>query len=230
MRPDDFRLPETPALDSTLVERMAAAARRDLRPVRPLPGTGKLVLMLFAIFAAVAITGAIVLGFFGFKRLSPGAIAVIFPELCGLALLTAAVFAASMVPGSRRPFHPAVLLALSCLLMDSAFLLLFPDHSVGRFVPQGLVCFRAGLVWAAPAGVLGWLVLRRGFAVHGSAAGIAAGSFAGLAGLAMLELHCPNFRLPHIAVWHIAVVPASALAGWGVYFLGSKRKAAELMQ
>jgi hypothetical protein len=230
MRPDDLRLPESPPLDPALVERMAAAARRDLRPVRPLPGNGPLILRLFTVFCAVAIAGGALLGFFGLRRLSPGAIAVIFPELGVLALLTSIVFAGAMVPGSRRLFHPAVLLAAACILMDSAFVVLFPDHSLGSFVPQGLVCFRAGLIWAAPSGVLGWYALRRGFAVDRGAAGIAAGTFAGLTGLAMLELHCPNLRLPHVAIWHLAVVPAGALAGWGIYFLGSKRKAAELMQ
>jgi hypothetical protein len=230
MRPDEVRIPETPPVDPALIARMTAAAQRDLRPVTPLPGTGVLVSTLFLIFFAVATLGAATLGFFGVPRLSPGAIAVIFPELAGLALLSGATFANSMVPGSRRPFHPAVLLAAGCVLMETAFVLLFPDHSLGRFVPQGLACLKAGLLWAVPAGVLAWFALRRGFAVDPGAAGVAAGTFAGLTGLAMLELHCPNFRLPHVALWHVAVVPAGALAGWGIYFFGSKRKAAELMQ
>ena len=33
--------------------------------------------------------------------------------------------------------------------------------------------------------------------------------------------------MPHVVVWHVAVVPIAALAG---YLVGSKRKAAELMQ
>jgi len=93
-----------------------------------------------------------------------------------------------------------------------------------------VACLKAGLAWSLPAGVLSWLVLRRGFAVDRTAAGIAAGAFAGLAGLTVLELHCPNFRLPHVAVWHVAVPPLVALAGWALYFFGSKRSAAELMQ
>ena len=32
----------------------------------------------------------------------------------------------------------------------------------------------------------------------------------GLGGILMLELHCPNFQLAHLLVWHTAVVPVSA--------------------
>jgi hypothetical protein len=42
---------------------------------------------------------------------------------------------------------------------------------------------------------------------------MAAGTLAGLAGLGMLELHCPNFQLAHVLVWHIAVVLLSGAAG-----------------
>ncbi|HXK04781.1 MAG TPA: NrsF family protein, partial [Verrucomicrobiae bacterium] len=63
------------------------------------------------------------------------------------------------------------------------------------------------------AGLAGWLVLRRGFAVNPMAAGLAAGTLASLAGVGMLELHCPNLEALHVLVWHTAVVPVSAFAG-----------------
>jgi hypothetical protein len=230
MRPEEFHLPETPQVDPALIERMAAAARRDIRPVKPLPSDWALISSLLTIFFAVSVVGAATLGFFGLLHLSPGAIALIFPALGAFALLAAAAAVSAVIPGSRRVGHPAVLLAAGCIVMEGIFALVFHDYSVGHFVPQGLTCLKAGLIWAVPAGILSWLVLRRGFAVDGAAAGIASGTIAGLAGLAMLELHCPNLRLLHIAVWHLAVPPVSALAGWAIYFFGSKRKAAELMQ
>jgi hypothetical protein len=55
-------------------------------------------------------------------------------------------------------------------------------------------------------------VLRRGFAVDPRAAGLAAGSLAGLAGVAMLELHCANFEAPHVMLWHTAVIWVAAAA------------------
>ena len=218
------------ALDPALTARIAARLAADLRPVRPVPSTEVTVAALFAAFAASAAAGAAVLGFFGVERLGAGPIALIFPALFGLALLSAAAAANALAPGSRRPFHPAWLMAAGCAVMAAIFVFVFPDRTAGRFVPEGIACLRAGLIWSIPAGAAGWLILRRGFAVDRSAAGIAAGAAAGMAGLAMLELHCPNFRLPHVAVWHLAVVPCAALAGWAIYFFGSKRKAAELMQ
>ncbi|HWB97785.1 MAG TPA: NrsF family protein, partial [Bryobacteraceae bacterium] len=48
--------------------------------------------------------------------------------------------------------------------------------------------------------------------------GVAAGAFAGLAGIGMLELHCPNLAAMHVMVWHVAVLVVSGilggLAGW----------------
>jgi hypothetical protein len=70
-----------------------------------------------------------------------------------------------------------------------------------------------GLLIAIPAALLGWGLLRRGYAVNPVAAGLAGGSLAGLCGLGMLELHCANFQALHVLVWHTAVVPVSAAAG-----------------
>lgn len=214
-------------LDRVLLDRISASLRSDLRPVRPLPSTGVLVVALLAIFAAVALAGASVFGFYGWHRLSPAAAAAIFAPLAALATLMAVSAVSRMIPGARRAGRPAFQTAMVCTIMVGIFDLLFQDHRTDGFVPQGIACLKTGLLWAMPAALGTWLVLRRGFAVDARAAGLAIGALAGLAGLAMLELHCPNFRLPHVAVWHTAVVPVAALAG---YFLGSKRKAAELMQ
>jgi hypothetical protein len=213
-----------------LVERVAASMARDLKPVRPLPSRGATVSSLLVVFLAMTALGAAKLGFFGLLRLGPGAIALIFPALAGLAMLAAAASANAMTPGSRRPVHPALLMGAGCAVMAAVFALVFRDTSLGRFVPQGIACLRAGLLWAAPTAVFAWMLLRRGYAVDRAAAGVACGTFAGLAGLAVLEFHCANFRLWHILVWHVAVVPIGAAVVGAVYFFGSKRRAAELMQ
>jgi hypothetical protein len=65
-------------------------------------------------------------------------------------------------------------------------------------------------------------MLRHGFAVNAASAGLVAGTLGGLAGVGMLELHCPNLQAAHILVWHTAVVPVSAalgaLLGWELRF------------
>jgi len=217
--------------DAALVARIAAAVAGGARPVRPAPAAGRMVVALLSALAATSAAGGAALGFFGVELLGRGAVALIFPALAGFALLAAVASVNAMRPGSRRLFRPAILMAAGCAALAAVFFLIFRDYTLGRFVPQGLVCLRAGLVWSAPTGLAVWLLLRRGYAVDRAAAGLAAGTFAGLGGLAVLELHCANFRVWHIVSWHLAVVPLSALAGWAAaYFFGSKRRAAELMQ
>jgi hypothetical protein len=94
-----------------------------------------------------------------------------------------------------------------------AFALAFSAWSAEHFVAQGIVCLKAGVVMALPAAAGIWLLLRRAYAVNPTAAGFVRGTLAGLAGVAMLELHCPLFEAPHAIVWHIAVLPVCGLAG-----------------
>ena len=99
------------------------------------------------------------------------------------------------------------------LALMALFAALFGGYAMDGFVPEGVACLRAGLLHALPAAAGTWLILRRGMAVNRTAAGAAAGTLAGLAGVAMLELHCPNLRAIRVMAWHVAVVPISAGAG-----------------
>ena len=203
--------------DPALLERIAGGLRADLRPVRRMPPLWLLAAALFGIFAATSLLGATVLGFAGFHRLSDEAIAAIFPPLAALALLAAGGSASAMMPGSKRPYHPAGLLAVGYMLLAAVFAFVFRDYRTDSFVQQGTACLRAGLLWAAPAAIGAWLLLRRGFPVERGAAGIAVGTLAGLTGVTVLELHCPNLRMPHIVVWHRAALPIAALAGKAIW-------------
>jgi len=104
--------------------------------------------------------------------------------------------------------------------LAAVFGLLFDDYHMEHFVPAGLTCLSAGLLHAIPAALIAGWVLRRGYALDSVSAGLAVGALAGLAGLAMLELHCANFEALHVLVWHTLVVPVSAgfgaLIGWGL--------------
>ncbi len=211
--------------DRALLERIGVSLLADLRPVRPLPSAGTRIAVLFVLFAGISVAGAAILGFFGFQKLGANAIATIFPQLAALALLSAAASVSAMTPGSRRWLHPVSLAGVSCVLLGTLFVILFQDMRTDSFVHQGAGCLKAGLLWALPAAAAVWLVLRRGYAVDGGAAGVAMGVLAGLAGLTVLELHCPNFRMPHIVVWHLAVVPIAAFAGWMAAAISSARNA-----
>ena len=157
--------------------------------------------------------GAARSGFYGIQKLSVLERALIFPTLGVLIWLGAVAFVSEMIPGSRRRAAPGFLLGAGSLALLAVFVALFRDYRTDHFVSQGIVCLTAGLLHAIPAALASWLLLRRGFAVNSIAAGVVAGTLAGLAGVTMLELHCANFEAPHVMLWHTAVMPLCAGAG-----------------
>ena len=185
---------------------------------------------LVAMLGTIALLGAAQLGFFGLHRLSAPQAAVIFLTLGGAAWLASAASVAAMIPGARRLAGPGLALGGGVIAILAVFAIVFHDYTLGHFVPDGVTCLKAGMLFAVPAGLMAALILRRGYAVNRTAAGVAAERWRGLAGLTLLELHCPNIRAPHVMVWHVAPVPLGALCGWLIYSLGWKRKDAELMQ
>jgi hypothetical protein len=199
--------------DPAKLESVAEEIRTTMRPVRPMARTGLITggLMLFC--AGVAMGGAVRAGLFGVARMSIWDRALIFPLLIILMLIAAREFASAMIPGSRRYASAGTLVAICALMMIAAFVLLFRDYGTAHFISVGMPCLTAGLVHACIAGCLAAWLVRRGFAVRPASAGSIAGTMAGLTGLGMLELHCPNFQVAHVLIWHISVVLLSAAAG-----------------
>ena len=74
------------------------------------------------------------------------------------------------IPVRDRRFAPMSARACSSLTPLGLFALLFRDYRTDHFVSAGLVCLGTGVLHAVPAGVLGWWLLRRGFAVDSVAA------------------------------------------------------------
>jgi hypothetical protein len=122
-------------------------------------------------------------------------------------------FVHAMIPGSRRRISPGAFLGFASAALLAVFAFLFRDYRTDHFFSVGIVCLLTGFLHAIPAALLGWLLLRRGFAVSSVSAGLVAGVLGGLAGVGVLELHCPNFEAAHVLVWHTAVVPLSGAAG-----------------
>jgi hypothetical protein len=205
-------------LEPALLARVATSIKSSLQPVRPLPSTWMLVGGLVLICAGVALAGAARAGFYGIEKLTLLERVLIFPTLAVLMGLGAIEFVNKMVPGSRQRFSPGTLLGLGCITLLGVFAFLFRDYHTDHFVHAGIACLVVGVLHAVPAALLGWLLLRRGFAVRPVAAGLVVGFFASLAGVTMLELHCANLQALHILVWHTAVVPVSgaiaALVAW----------------
>ena len=196
-----------------LLDRIAASIGPSLPAVRPLPPSWAMEGGLVGIAMAIAIAGAAKFGFFGFLKLNAHYRIIIFPILVILILLAASEWVNANIPGSKRRLAPSGVFAVALVGMLAVFGSLFRDYHTRHFVSAGLVCLEVGLLHAMPVALLGWVVIRRGFAVNPISAGLVAGTLAGLAGLTMLELHCPNFQAFHILVWHVAVVPVSAGVG-----------------
>lgn len=205
-------------LKPELLARVSASIQASVRPVRPLPPAWIIACGLILICALISVAGAARAGFAGVEKMNLLERLLVFPVLIVLAWAMAIRFVREMIPGSRRRVSPGALLALGCAALLALFALLFHDYQVTNFVPIGVACLITGFVHAIPAGLTGWLLLRRGFAVNAVSAGLIAGALAGLAGLGVLELQCPNFEVVHLLVWHTGVVPLSsavgALVGW----------------
>jgi hypothetical protein len=214
---------EPHVLKAEMLERISDSIKASLRPVRPLPPAWLLATGLLLICAAVALAGAAHAGFYGIEKMDLAKRVLIFPALVVFVWIVSIGFVHEMVPGSRRRVAPGALLAIVTGLLVGTFALLFRDHQTSDFFSAGIACLLTGLLFAVPTGLLAWLLLRRGFAVNPVSAGLVAGTLAGLAGLAMLELHCQNFEATHVLVWHIAVLPVSAAAGACVAWALRKR-------
>jgi hypothetical protein len=199
-------------VDPSLLDRVSTSIGASLQPVRPMAPAWMLASVLWLLAAGIAVVSASALGMYGIQKLNGAEMGTIFPALGIFTWLAALLSVAAMTPGGMR-WNPARLLLIVLLAWIALDAILFRDYQMDFFVRQGIPCLRAGLIVAIPAGVASWLVLRRGFAVNAGAAGLAAGALAGLAGLIMLEIHCPNLHAMHVMVWHTAVIPVSALAG-----------------
>jgi hypothetical protein len=200
-------------VEPALLQRIAGSLEPSLRPVRPLPRTWVLSLGLVLIAGVVALAGALRAGFYGLEKMDLLERVVIFSTLIVVACAAGAEFVNTMIPGSRRRISAGSLLATAILILLAVFGLLFRDYHTAHFFSAGILCLVTGVAHAIPVGLLSWLLLRRGFAVNPVVAGLVGGTFAGIAGISLLELHCVNFQAFHILVWHTAVVPVCAALG-----------------
>ncbi len=200
-------------IDPLVLERIGDAIKPTLRPVRPLPPVWLMAVGLVLLCAAVSLAGAARTGFFGIAKMNLLERSLVFPALGLLACLAAVSFVHQMIPASRLRVSPGALLTFSTVVLLAVFAPLFRDYQTDHFFSAGIACLLTGLLHAIPTGLLSWLMLRRGFAVNPASAGLVAGTLGGLAGVGMLELHCPNFQAAHILAWHTAVLPVSAALG-----------------
>lgn len=194
------------------IARVKSTLLLDLRPVRTLAPLWAFASIFVALFAAFALASASALGLHGIRVLSLAQRWSIFPLLLAVATLAAMGCARAMRPAAGAPLGWLALVSAAGAF-PALFSLIFRGYGTQEFVHEGVPCLVAGLCVAIPTGVVIAWILRRGFVLDWTRSGLAAGVLAGLAGLCMLELHCPNLKAIHIIVWHVAVVMVSGLLG-----------------
>ncbi len=205
------------SVDPAALRRAQAHIPGELAPVKPLAPPATFVALFLLLAGTMAAVGAWLKGFYGIRTLTLTQGLVIFVVLAALLGLAAFALAGDMRPGART-VRGIVIFSLAFGAMELVFLALFSNYSLGRFMHQGMGCFKMGMSCAAATAVLVWVAVRRGYFVAPVSTGATLGALAGLAGLTALELHCPVLLVPHIAVWHTGVLVASsslgAAAGW----------------
>lgn len=201
-------LPQPARLDA-----IRAQVASSLTPVRPLPSNNTLVWLAVAVFIAFSALATIPVGFAGFHRLLPT------QKLLYLAviLLSAAALSKALVneilPGSKRHVAARVSMLLALVAVALVTFGLFPTVDFDRFSERGLPCLELGTVCAALSGCFAYFLIRKGFSSSPLRTGLAAGLLAGLAGFAILALHCPVLNVAHILVWHFGAVLIGAAGG-----------------
>lgn len=206
--------------DGDAMERVEAMLH-NLRPVRPLAPEWVFLLAFLIVFAALGTAAATALGMHGLPLLNAGQRASIFASLLAAAWLASVACIREMRPASGRRLSAFALLVAS-LGFPLLFSLVFRNYSFLHFTAEGVPCLVAGLSVSIPTGVVLSILLRRGFVMDWSMAGVAAGTLSGLAGLGMLELHCPNLKAIHVMTWHTAVVVVSGVLGFAAGWIADE--------
>jgi hypothetical protein len=207
--------------DTTRISEIQRLITASLKPVRPLPPDRKLVWSLLSLFTAFSLVAAVPVSYKGFHVLNGYQRFAYY----GLIMLCAAGFSITsvqeMIPGSKHKASAKWTIVATILSLALLVSVLFHNFDLGRFVPLGIPCLRLGSVCAVVSGALSWFLFRKGFFASPVAASASVGFFAGLAGVAVLALHCPIENSAHILVWHLG---AMVLGGLGGAVVGTLRR------
>jgi len=196
-----------------VLKRIEDAVVADLKPVKPLAPESAQFVTLMVAASAVAAVGWAELGMAGWRALGELQRLAVFSALAASAGLLAFSLVRQIVPGGKLLAPPGLLLAAVWGGMACLFGILFRPQEEVTFVATGLLCFKIGLECAIPAGAVFWMILRRGASMSPALTGATAGALAGLTGLTVLEVFCPNLNAYHILVWHLGGTLASAAGG-----------------
>jgi MFS family permease len=209
--------PSAPSLEfCAAVQNNLSASLKPVAPRRPawvIAGQFGAIFVLFAILAIGIIGPA------EFDEMSVPQIAgttVVFA--LGITLFSICL-AWQMIPGSLPRLSAGVFFALIAAGFAGGIVLLFPWHAPEPFFARGWPCLGMGVGLALPAGLLFWLVARRGAALGLVRLGGTLGAIAGLVGVSVLQFTCDRQEGEHLLFWHGGVLVVSAAAGVLIAYL-----------
>jgi hypothetical protein len=196
-----------------LLHQITGGILDDLKPIRPLAPSHILLFACVIIFLSVVACGALLVGLKGWSALSLVQRVIVFSTLAASTLLLAISLVRQIVPGSKHVFAPSVLLAGTLAALIIVIVATFRLQKESAFLASGVMCMKSGFAYSIAEASLVWLVLRRGAVLYPKIVAAVAGGLAGLAGLSVLELNCPNLNVLHILVWHGGVAAIGSLGG-----------------
>ena len=195
------------------LKQIQTAMVESLRPVRPLASSRVYLLAFTLISLAVVVLGSFLLGMSGWDALSKVQRTIVFTALTASAILLAVSVVRQMAPGGKHSLSPRLLPIGILALLIVVIAAVFRIRHESAFVPDGLACLRTGLTYSIPAAFLFSLLLSGGAIMYPKLIGAAAGGLAGLIGLSVLEVQCPNLNEYHILVWHWGVILLCSIGG-----------------
>jgi hypothetical protein len=198
------------------LKQIEAAILAGLEPVRPVPSPRSSSLMQVLLLLIVVGAGAAVFGTSGWSALTWTQRLAMFTTLAAGMGLLGFSSARQVVPGAAVLVPPSVAVVGVVVVIASLVAVLFQPRPDPAFVSHGLKCLALGLVCALASGVPLWRLLARAAILQPTVTGATAGVLAGLAGLAVLEIHCPNLDVAHIVTWHLGALLASAATGMAI--------------
>ena len=199
--------------DPVRLEHIYGNISSSLQPVRPLPSDSKLTLLLLTAFIVFSILAALAIGVKGYFVMSLTQRLVYYGAILVLATLLSNAVVKQLIPGSATGLRPAFLISAGLVCLALLAVVLFQAFGLNHFVKLGIPCLSLGSLGALAGAFLGSFLVRWGLATAPRRTGVLTGFFAGLAGFAVLALHCPYLNAPHILVWHLAPVVLATCCG-----------------
>ncbi len=185
----------------------------SLKPVSARPSLWVIACQFGVLFLLLTFGAIKVLGLGGFEKMTASQIIGATIALSFGSILLSICLTWQIIPGSLRRISPGVLFATVAAGFVASVVVLFPWRTPEPFFARGWPCLGIGLGTALLAGLLFWLLGRRGTPLDIVQIGGTLGAIAGLVGVSVLQFTCDRQEAEHLLFWHGGVLFVSAAAG-----------------